>query len=80
MKKYKFSILALAILLCFSLTACSENDRSASDLLIPENITSVELGGGQYNGDWVEPRELSQTEMEDLNTWVSQLFLIYVLV
>ena len=77
MKKYKFSILALAILLCFSVTACSENDRISSDLLIPENITSVELGGGQYNGGWVEPRELSQTEIEDLNTWVSQLSLIH---
>ena len=77
MKKYKFSILALVILLCFSVTACSENDRTSSDLLIPENITSVELGGGQYNGGWVEPRELSQTEIEDLNTWVSQLSLIH---
>lgn len=77
MNKYKFSILALAILLCLSVTACSEDEKTASDLLIPENITSVELGGGQYNGGWVEPRELSQTEIEDLNTWVSQLSLIH---
>ena len=77
MKKYKFSILALAILLCFSVTACSENERTSSGLLIPENITSVELSGGQYNGGLVEPRELLQTEIEDLNTWVSQLSLIH---
>lgn len=77
MKKYIFPILALAILLCFSLFACSENEMTALDLLIPENITSAELGGGQYNGGWVEPRELSQTEIEDLSAWVSQLSLIH---
>lgn len=78
MKKYRFLFLSLAILLSFSVTACSgktENMSSVIDELVPENITSVELGGGQYNGGWVEPRELSSTEIEDLNTWISQLSL-----
>ena len=77
MKKYSFPFLALVILLCFSVTACSDNEKTASDLLIPENITRVELGGGQYYGNPVEPRELSEAEIKDLNTWVSQLSLIH---
>ena len=68
MKKYGFLLLALAILLCFSVTACFGKTESMSSV-------SVELGGGQYNGGWVEPRELSPTEIEDLNTWISQLSL-----
>lgn len=48
-----------------------------TDNLVPENITSVELGGGQYHGSWVESRELSQTEIEELSTWVSQLSLTH---
>jgi len=86
MKKLSIFLFGIAILLCVSFTACSRglvpgapDDKTSAivDEMIPESIVRVELGGGQYNGGWVEPRELSQTEIEELSTWVSQLSLTH---
>ncbi len=83
MKKLSIFLFGIAILLCVSFTACSSglviDDKTSAivDEMIPESIVRVELGGGQYNGGWVEPRELSQTEIEELSAWVSQLSLTH---
>ena len=41
---------------------------------IPENITHIEASGSR-NGGYLEPWELTQAEIEELNTWVPQLSL-----
>ena len=81
MKKYRFFFLALAILLCFSVTACSGEavpDESASsivDELIPDNITNVELSVA-HNAE-LKTQTLTQAEIEELSEWVSQLSLTH---
>lgn len=81
MKKFRFVFLVLAILLCVTVTACSINtapDESMSsivDELIPDNITNVELSIAQYGV--VESQMLTQTEIEELSAWVSQLSLTH---
>ena len=81
MKKYRFFFLTLAILLCFSVTACSDEtvpDESASsivDELIPDNITNVELSVA-HNAE-LKTQTLTQAEIEELSEWVSQLSLTH---
>ena len=81
MKKYRFFFLALVILLCFSVTACSGEtvpDESASstvDKLIPDNITNVELTVA-HNAE-LKTQTLTQAEIEELSEWVSQLSLTH---
>ena len=81
MKKYRFIFLGLAILLYVTVTACSGEtvpDESASsivDELLPDNITSVELSIA-YNTE-LKTQTLTQTEIEELSAWVSQLSLTH---
>lgn len=81
MKKYRFFFLALAILLCFSVTACSGEtapDESASSIvgeLIPGNITNAELSVA-HNAE-LKTQTLTQAEIEELSEWVSQLSLTH---
>ncbi len=71
----KFSSFLLAILLCFTITGCSnENASSVIREVLPENITSIEMSGF-YNGGELEPRELTQAEIDELRTWINQLSL-----
>jgi len=75
MKKFSSILLALSILLCFTITGCSnESTSSVIDDVLPENITSIEMSGF-YNGGELEPWELTQTEIDELRTWMNQLSL-----
>ncbi len=74
MKKKKAIAFALSVLLCLTAAGCS--GESASLLFgeaIPESITRVEASG--YRNGELEPWELTQAEIEELNTWISQLSL-----
>ncbi len=74
MKKFSSILLALSILLCFTITGCSnESASSVIDEVLPESITSIKMSG--YHGSELEPRELTQTEINELRTWISQLSL-----
>ncbi len=74
MKRFGFIILALSTLMCIALTGCSKaNEVSVITEAIPESITRIEASGF-YNGE-LEPWELTQAEIEELNTWVPQLSL-----
>ena len=81
MKRFRFIFLGLAILLCVTVTACSGEtvpDESASsivDELIPDNISSVELSFA-YDTE-LKTQTLTQTEIEELSAWVSQLSLTH---
>lgn len=74
MRKFKFMVSLLLILLCLIGAGCSDKNTSSvlSDA-IPENITRIEASG-YYNGE-LSPWELTQIEIEELNTWISQLSL-----
>jgi len=75
MKKFSSILLALSILLCFTITGCSnESASSVINEVLPENITSIEMSGF-YNGGELEPWELTQTEIDELRTWINQLSL-----
>lgn len=66
--------LGLLMLLCLIVTGCSvENASSVISEAIPENIARIEVSGF-YNGE-LEPWELTQAEIEKLNTWITQLSL-----
>lgn len=74
MKKSGFIMFALSVLLCLTITGCS--NESASSVIseaIPENITRIEVSG--YRNGELEPWELTQAEIEELNTWIPQLSL-----
>lgn len=72
MKKLRFVFLELAILLCVTVTGCS-NESASSVIVLPENITSIEMSG-YYNGE-LEPSALTQAEIDELGTWITQLSL-----
>lgn len=75
MKRIQFIILALSLLLCITVTGCGkETISSVLDDAIPKEITSIEVSGF-YNGSDLELRELTQEEIDDLNTWLSGLSL-----
>lgn len=74
MRKFSYILLVLSILLCFTITGCSnESTSSVIDEVLPESITSIEVSG-YYNGE-LEPWELTQTEIDELRTWIDQLSL-----
>lgn len=74
MKKFSSILLTLSILLCFTITGCSnESVSSVIDEVLPESITSIEMSG-YYNGE-LEPWELTQTEIDELRIWINQLSL-----
>ena len=81
MKKFRFVFLGLAILLCATVSACSgktvpdESMSSTIDKLVPENITKVELSIA--HAGVLESQMLTQTEIEELSAWVSQLSLTH---
>ena len=76
MKKFRFVFLGMTILLCVIVTACyGRTASSITDELVPENITNVELSLAR--GGVVESRMLTQTEIEELSAWVSQLSLTH---
>ncbi len=75
MKKFSSALLALSILLCFTITGRSrESASSVIGEVLPENITSIEMSGF-YNGGELEPWELTQAEIDALRTWIGQLSL-----
>jgi len=75
MKKFGSLLLALSIMLCFTITGCSnESASSVIDEVLPENITSIEVSGFR-NGGELEPWELTQAEIDELRTWINQLSL-----
>lgn len=74
MKKIKPLVFVLSMLLCLIAAGCS--GESASSVIgdaIPENITRVEASG-YCNGE-LEAWELTQAEIEELNTWIARLSL-----
>lgn len=74
MKKFNLVASVLLILLCLIITGCSgENTSSVITEAIPENITRIEASG--YRNGELEPWELTQAEIEELGTWISQLSL-----
>lgn len=75
MKKYGLFLSALSVLLCLTITGCS-NDSSPLVIseIIPENVINIEASGF-YNGSDLEPWELTQAEIEDLGIWLNQLSL-----
>lgn len=75
MKKFSPAALVLSILLCLIVTGRSgKNASSVISEAIPENITSIEASGF-YSGGELAPWELTQAEIEELNTWITQLSL-----
>lgn len=79
MKKYSLFLSILAALLCLMAPGCSRGNTSASSLFgqaFPEDITSIEVSCF-YNGSGLEPRELTQEEIEALGTWLSELSLAH---
>ena len=77
MKKYRLILSMLAVLLCVTVTGCSSKDKGISLILgdvLPEKITSIEVSGF-YNGGDLEPWQLTQEEIEELNAWLSELSL-----
>ena len=80
MKKFRFLFFGMAILLCitviacFEMTASDESTSSVIDKIRAESITSIEVSGG-YDGSKLKPRELTQAEIEELDTWITQLSL-----
>ena len=77
MKKYRLILSMLAVLLCITVTGCSSKDKGISPILgdvLPEKITSIEVSGF-YNGSDLEPWQLTQEEIEELNAWLSELSL-----
>ena len=74
MKKSHLAALVSSMLSCLIITGCStENASSVIGEAFPENITHIEVSGF-YNGE-LEPWELTQTEIEELDTWIAQLSL-----
>lgn len=76
MKKNRFYVFALFVLLCLIVIICV-GKRGSSFLIsemIPENITRIEVSGFQ-NGGELEPWELDQEEIEELTEWLSELSL-----
>ena len=74
MKRLYPAAIVLSMLSCLIVTGCSaENTSSVISEAIPENITHIEVSGF-YNGA-LEPWELTQTEIEELDTWIAQLSL-----
>ena len=75
MKKYGLLLTVLSVVLSLTITGCSKED-AASVLgdAIPEKITSVEVSGF-YNGGELNPWELTQEEIEELNSWLPGLSL-----
>lgn len=77
MKKYNQILSMLAVLLCVTVTGCSSKDNGISPILgdaFPEKITSIEVSSF-YNGGNLEPWQLTQEEIEELNAWLSELSL-----
>ncbi len=77
MKKYSQILSMLAVLLCVMVTGCSSKDNGISPIFgnaLPEKITSIEVSGF-YNGSDLEPWQLTQEEIEELNAWLSELSL-----
>lgn len=73
MKKFSFILAALSVLLCSAMAVCSRESAS-SVIVLPEDITSVEISGF-YNGGELEPWTLTQAEIDELSTWIAQLSL-----
>ena len=74
MKRFGFIILALLALSSIVLIGYSKsNEVSVITEAIPESITRIEASGF-YSGE-LEPWELTEAEIEELNTWVPQLSL-----
>ena len=73
MRKFSSILFALSILLCFTIAGCSYESTS-SVVALPENITSIEVSGFR-NGSELEPWELTQAEIDELGTWITQLSL-----
>ena len=72
MKRFGFIILALLALSSIVLIGYSKsNEVSVITEAIPESITRIEASG-DYNGE-LEQWELTEAEIEELNTWVPQL-------
>lgn len=75
MKRFGFIVLVLSTLLCTALTGCSKsNDISVINDAIPEEITSIEVSGF-HGGSELQPWELTQEEIEELNVWLPELSL-----
>ena len=78
MKRKLYNCICLWCFVIFTLCACGKqgnaNDSDSSVLAIPENIISIKVDGF-YNGGQLEPWELTQTEIEELSTWINQLSL-----
>lgn len=75
MKKFSSVLFAVSMLLCFTFTGCSnEGASSVIDEIRPESITRIEVSAF-YNGGDLEPWELTQAEIEELDTWITQLSL-----
>lgn len=72
MKKISFILFVLSILLCFTITGCS-NESASSVIVLPENITGIEMSG-YYNGE-LGPSALTQAEIDELGTWITRLSL-----
>ena len=74
MKKSHLAALVSSMLSCLIITGCStENASSVIGEAIPENITRIEASGFYYGE--LEPWELTQAEIEGLDTWIAQLSL-----
>ena len=74
MKRFGYIIFALSALMCIVLTGCAKaNEVLMITEAIPEIITRIEASGS-YNGE-LEPWDLTQAEIEELNTWIPQLSL-----
>ena len=77
MKKFSQILSIMVVLLCVMVTGCSSKDNGISPILgdaLPEKITSIEVSGF-YNGGDLEPWQLTQEEIEELNAWLSELSL-----
>lgn len=76
MKKNRFCVFALFVLLCLIVIICVGRRGSSFMIseMIPENITRIEVSGSQ-NGGELEPWELDQEEIEELTEWLSELSL-----
>lgn len=78
MKKNRFYVFALFVLLCLIVIICVCRRGSSFMIseMIPENITRIEVSGSQ-NGGELEPWELDQEEIEELTEWLSELSLMH---
>ena len=75
MKRFCFIVIVLSTLLCTALAGCSKsNDISVISDAIPETITSIEVSGF-HGGSELQPWELTQEEIEELNVWLPELSL-----